>query len=58
MAESEFSSGIENYLMNRVTGKPKYIDDDAIEKAAEEFANKEAEKKAKKDKAEQNIMQA
>lgn len=55
--ERDFSTNIENYIMNRVQGKPNYIDDDAIEKAAEEFQKKELEKKAKKDKAEQNILQ-
>ena len=52
--EEEFSQFLEGYLMNRVRGKPEYIDDDAIAQAAQEFADKEIEKKLRKEQAEQN----
>ena len=41
--------------MNRSRGKPEFLDDDAILEAAAEFAAKDAEKKAKRDKMEQNL---
>lgn len=54
MDEADFSS-FENYIMNRVQGNPQYIDDDAIEKAAEEFKIKEEEKRRRKNDQE-NLM--
>jgi len=30
MDEDEFSEKFEEYIMNRIKGKPDYIDDDAI----------------------------
>ena len=53
--EQEFSAMMEPYLMNRVRGKPLYEDDDSIALATEEFQIKDMEKKAKKEKMEQNI---
>ena len=53
--EQVFSAMMEPYLMNRVRGKPLYEDDDSIALATEEFQIKEMEKKAKKEKMEQNI---
>ena len=38
--------------MNRVRGKARYEDDDCIQKAAEEYLLKDAEKKARKEKVE------
>ena len=37
LEETEFSKDIEEYIMNRVKGKPEYLDDDSIREAAEEF---------------------
>lgn len=39
--------------MNRMAGKPKFMDDQSIALAAAEFARKDAEKKARKNLAEQ-----
>lgn len=52
LEEVEFSKNIEEYVMNRVKGKPEYVDDDSILEAAEEFLQKDLEKKARKDKME------
>jgi hypothetical protein len=52
LEETEFSKSIEEYIMNRVKGKPRYLDDDSIREAAEEFLLKDLEKKARKDKME------
>lgn len=52
LEETEFSKNIEEYIMNRVKGKPEYLDDDSIRQAAEEFLLKDLEKKARKDKME------
>lgn len=46
--ELEYSKSKEGYFMNRMCGKPDFMDNDAIAKASEEFALKEAEKKARK----------
>lgn len=48
LAEVEFSKTKEGYFMNRMCGKPEFMDNDAIALAAKEFADKEAEKKARK----------
>lgn len=48
LAEIEFSKTKEGYFMNRMCGKPEFMDNDAIALAAQEFADKEAEKKARK----------
>jgi hypothetical protein len=48
LAECEFSKVKEGYFMNRMVGKPEFMDNDAIALAAKEFADKEAEKKARK----------
>jgi hypothetical protein len=39
--------------MNRVKGKPDFVDDESIKEAADEFLQKDLEKKARKDKMEQ-----
>ncbi len=41
--------------MNRMKGKPDFREDQSIQEAAAEFAAKDAEKKAKRDKKDQNI---
>lgn len=46
--EAEFSRIKEGYIMNRVTGKPLYEEDQSIQEAAATFAAKDAEKKSKK----------
>lgn len=48
LAEVEFSKQKEGYFLNRMCGKPEFMDNDAIALAAQEFADKEAEKKARK----------
>ena len=48
-----YSKEKEGYFMNRMAGKPEFWDNDAIAKAAEEFALKDAEKKAKRNAQEQ-----
>jgi len=53
--EEEFSRFLEGYFLNRVKGQPDYVEDESIAEAAQEFADKEVEKKARKEKAEQNI---
>jgi len=58
MDEDEFSQFKEEYLMNRVRGKPDFIDDESIKEAAQEFADKEIEKKAKKEKMEMSMHAA
>lgn len=55
LEESDFSESIEDYMMNRVGGKPIFEDDESIQEAAAEFAAKDAEKKAKRDKLEQSL---
>lgn len=52
--ETEFSKMPEDYIMNRVKGKPLFEDDESIKEAADEFLQKDLEKKARKDKMEQN----
>jgi len=39
---------LEGYFMNRMPGKPEFLDNDAIALAVEEFAKKEMEKKARR----------
>lgn len=56
--ELEFSVSKEPYFMNRNAGKPDFLDDDSIMQAAAEFAAKDAEKKARKDKEELAKLQA
>lgn len=56
--ELEFSVSKEPYFMNRNSGKPDFLDDDSIMQAAAEFAAKDAEKKARKDKEELAKLQA
>lgn len=53
--EEDFSTGLENYVMNRTKGKQLYEEDISIQEAAAEFAAKDAEKKAKRDKMEASI---
>jgi len=53
--QEEFSKFIEDYIMNRARGKPEFLDDESIQEAAKEFAIKDAEKKAKRDKMEANL---
>lgn len=48
--ETEFSKSLESYIMNRVSGKPLFQDDQSIKEAADEFLKKDLEKKARKDK--------
>jgi len=50
--EEEFSKFQEGYFMNRTRGKPDFSEDQSIQEAAAEFAAKDAEKKAKRDKKE------
>lgn len=48
--EAEFC-GFENYLQNRVSGKPEFLDDDSIAEAARIFEETRARKlKEKNDK--------
>ena len=54
--EYEYSRQKEGYFMNRMAGKPEFLDNDAIALAAEEFAEKDREKKAKRN-AEENAKQ-
>ena len=54
--EEEFSAFQEQYLMNRTRGMPDFIEDDSIQEAAKEFADKEAEKKIKKEKMEMTLQ--
>lgn len=35
--EAEYTSAFENYMMNRISGKPRFMDDDSIAQAAESF---------------------
>jgi len=44
--------------MNRMPGKPEFMDNDAIALAVEEFAKKEMEKKARRDAAEKSQVQS
>lgn len=53
--EEQFSKDVENYFMNRVQGTPQYLEDASILDAAAAYAAKDAEKKAKRDKMEQNL---
>lgn len=53
--EEQFSKDVENYFMNRVQGTPQYLEDSSILDAAAAYAAKDAEKKAKRDKMEQNL---
>jgi len=48
----DFSNIAEGYFMNRMAGKPDFMTDDAIAKAAEEFARKDAEKKLRRNQEE------
>lgn len=50
---SDFSHMKEGYMMNRMAGKPEFMTDASIAEAAAEFARKDAEKKLKKNQAEQ-----
>jgi len=50
---TDFSKMQEGYFMNRMAGKPSFMDDQSIAEAAAEFARKDAEKKAKKNQMEQ-----
>jgi hypothetical protein len=56
MDEEEFSQFEEQYLMNRVRGQPEFVEDDSIQEAAKEFADKEVEKKLKKEKMEMTLQ--
>ena len=56
MDEEEFSAFEEQYLMNRVRGLPEFVEDDSIQEAAKEFADKEVEKKLKKEKMEMTLQ--
>lgn len=56
MDEEEFSAFEEQYLMNRVRGMPEFVEDDSIAEAAKEFADKEVEKKLKKEKMEMTLQ--
>jgi len=49
----DFSHSNEGYFMNRMAGKPQFMTDASIAEAAAEFARKDAEKKLKKNQAEQ-----
>lgn len=57
--ELEFSKPgtLEKYLMNRVQGQPIFDEDQSILDAAAEYAAKDAEKKAKREKMDQNMNQ-
>ncbi len=44
----------EGYFMNRIAGKPEFWDNDAISLAVEEFAKKEADKKARRNAEQQS----
>ena len=46
---------VEAYIMNRVTGKPQYNDDNSVVEAAANFAAKDAEKKARREKEEKKL---
>lgn len=48
----------EAYIMNRITGKPKYDEDNSVQEAAATFAAKDAEKKSKREKEEKKLQQA
>ena len=45
----------EDYIMNRVCGKPYYQEDNSVQEAAASFAAKDAEKKLKKEREEKNL---
>lgn len=53
--EEAFSQHVENYFMNRVQGTPLYVEDSSIQDAAAAYAAKDAEKKAKREKAEAGL---
>ena len=44
----------EGYFINRIAGKPEFMDNDAIALAVEEFAKKEADKKARRNAEQQS----
>ena len=48
----DFTTGKEDYIMNRMPGKPEFLTDDAIALAAAEFAKRDAEKKRLRNAAE------
>ena len=56
--EKDFSRFKEGYIMNRVSAKPIYEEDQSIQEAAASFAAKDAEKKSKKAQEEKKMMQA
>jgi len=43
--EAEFSAVKEQYFMNRTTGRPNFMTDDAIEKAAQKFKDEEEKRR-------------
>ena len=57
--EAEYTNAFENFIMNRISGKPKFDDDNAIAEAARIFVEeRERRIKAKNDKLNaQNINQ-
>jgi len=45
IVEAEFSAVKEQYFMNRTTGRPNFMSDDAIEKAAQKFKDEEEKRR-------------
>lgn len=54
---SDFSSKQEGFFMNRMAGKPEFMTDESIALAAAVFAQKEAEKKMRRNLEEQKNQQ-
>lgn len=53
LSAADFATNKEEYFMNRKAGKPKFMTDDAIRLAAEEFERRDREKKLARMKTEQ-----
>ena len=45
IVDNEFSVAKEQYFMNRTTGRPEFMTDDAIEKAAQKFKDEEEKRR-------------
>ncbi len=56
--QADFSRVKEQYVMNRIAGKPQYEEDQSVLEAAASFAAKDAEKKSKREKEEKKLAQA